>query len=80
MRNHLHYSGNGVSCGVMKIFFSIATILFSLVALLPFVTIFFGEIDEMVPYLNKVCPTYLSIGIVGMLLSAWAGEKYENKI
>jgi uncharacterized membrane protein len=64
----------------MKIFFSFTTILFALVTLLPFVNVFFGDIDEMTPYLNKVCPIYLPIGIVGMLTMAYMGDKYENKI
>ena len=73
----------------MKIFFQITTILFSLVALLPFVNIFFMDMDvnifssdteNVASYLNRVCPIYLTVAILGMLLMAYMGDKYENKI
>ena len=64
----------------MKIFFSIATITFSLVGLLPLVNVFVSDMDNAIPYMNTACPIYLTVGIVGMLTMAYMGDKYENKI
>ncbi len=76
----MHYVKNRVSCGVMKTFFSITTILFALITLLPFVNVIVSDAENFDRYLGQVCPIYLSIGIVGMLLMAYMGDKYENKI
>lgn len=64
----------------MKTFFSIATIAFSLVTLLPIVNVLVSDMDNATPYMNMICPIYLSVGVVGMLLMAYMGDKYENKI
>lgn len=64
----------------MKTFFSIATVAFSLVTLLPFVNVIVSDAENFDRYLGQVCPMYLLVGILGMLLMAYMGDKYENKI